>query len=72
MGHKVSWDRGASYEDVVEAVRRVFVRDGVPRHVYADGKIMKYDWILSGPIEDNLDGTALEDHVQRMIDGQQG
>jgi len=45
--HKVSWDDGASYEDVVEAVRRVFVRDGVPRHVYADGRIMKYDWVLT-------------------------
>lgn len=47
MRHEVSWDEGASYEAVVEAVRRVFVRDGVPRHVYADDRIMKYDWVLT-------------------------
>lgn len=47
MGHQVSWDDGASPEAVAEAVRRVFARDGVSRHVYADDKIMKYDWELT-------------------------
>jgi len=69
MSHKVSWDDGASYEDVIEAVRRVFVRDGVPRHVDADGNIRKYDWEL---LDLDYVADAYDDHVKRLLDGQQG
>lgn len=70
MTHKVTWDEGAPFDSVVEAVRRVYVRDGIPRHVYEDGLIMKYDWVYSG--EHDLVGETLEEHIAKLIEEQDG
>jgi hypothetical protein len=67
MTDQVSWDRGAPFDDVVEAVRRVFNRDGIPRHVYLDGKIMKYDWFPPEGTEDD----NFEEHVQKLLEEQE-
>lgn len=72
--HKVSWDRGASYDDVVEAVRRVFAGDGIPRHAYEDGRIMKYDWSLATGNEllDSATCISYEEHIQQLMEQQDG
>lgn len=40
---KVTHEESAPKEAIGEAIRRN-ARDGIPRHVYEDGLIMKYDW----------------------------
>ena len=44
---RISVEQGAPDEAVMEAARRMNY-DGIPRTVYADGKIMKWDWQLNG------------------------
>lgn len=43
---KVTNDYDAPESAVEEAKRRNAI-DGIPRHVYSDGRIMKYDWELT-------------------------
>jgi hypothetical protein len=68
---RISYDRPANIEGILEAVRRQEY-DGIPRHVYVDGKIMKWDWELPEGVVVDIEGEALEDHIRRLIDGQQG
>lgn len=65
--NKVSCDDGAPEDAIGEAYRRNKL-DGIPRHVYEDGRIMKYDWELSS--EYDLQGEALEEHIQRLMEAQ--
>ena len=54
---------------VMEAARRMNY-DGIPRHVFTDGKIMKWDWECPDTVD--VDTDDLEEHVRRLLDGQQG
>ena len=67
----ISVDDGAPVDAIAEAVMRNQA-DGIPRHVYADGRIMKWDWEIPSEIEDNLEGEALEDHIRRLMEQQNG
>lgn len=67
---RISVKRNASEEDYLEACRRSYW-DGIPRTVYADGRIMKWDWQAPlGVVAD--DGTSLEDHVTRLLEAENG
>lgn len=65
---KISCDDGAPKDAIKEAFFRT-EWDGIPRHVYADGRIMKYDWELQPGVEE-LEGDALEDHIARLLEEQ--
>ncbi len=43
--NQISYDSPPRYDAIVEAICRQ-QQDGIPRHVYADGRIMKWDWVL--------------------------
>ncbi len=69
---RISVYDGAPDDAVMEAARRMNF-DGIPRTVFIDGKIMKWDWHLDkDSLEDNLEGESLEEHIKAMLDGQQG
>jgi catechol-2,3-dioxygenase len=77
---RMSVEQGAPDEAVMEAAYRMNY-DGIPRHVYADGKIMKWDWELSEgalTLEQVEAMPTFEEHVARLIaeaeveDGKQG
>jgi hypothetical protein len=70
--NKVTNDLGAPLDSIEEAARR-YLADGIPRHVYADGRIMKYNWELSSDMDvEDLRGEALEDHIRRLLEEQNG
>lgn len=69
---RINVEQGSPDDAVMEAARRMNY-DGIPRHVYSDGKIMKWDWELSSEdLEDNFDGEALEEHIARLLEQQHG
>lgn len=43
--NQISYQTPADMEAIEEAVRRQQY-DGIPRHIYNDGRIMKWDWEL--------------------------
>lgn len=57
--------QGAPDEAVMEAARRMNY-DGIPRTVYKNGAIMKWDWEC--PDTADIDEEGLEDHVRRLLD----
>jgi len=70
---RISVEQGAPDEAVMEAARRMNY-DGIPRTVYADGKIMKWDWEVSEQDQEEwLSGEEFKDHVTRLLQyGEQG
>lgn len=62
-----SYDEGAPRDAIVEAFHRT-QWDGIPRHVYADGRIMKYNWEMPSKGVEILEGDALEEHIAQLLE----
>lgn len=68
--NKISFDENAPKDAVREAFFRTEA-DGIPRHVYADGRIKKYDWELHpDTLNDDLTGESLEEHIRKLMEQQ--
>lgn len=59
-------------DDLEAEARRRTDRDGIPRYITADGKIMKCDWeLVPDDTNDVLEGEALEEHIAKLLREQQ-